>query len=233
MVDYLWLHDENEIPLYNACKDAIDAANYLFEPGNKAGDIVISTLAFQKSLYLLKAYLEVDLWVHPCGKPFAYNYFIFAEHILKELCVRGVLVISGNFMNTISSLEIAIVVHDNAIESLLEMLIIIHTLDINVWVESYKGFTMLGHFSFVNEDSTRLASNIETQIRYVHVGMCGLHPSICNKAKSMEAQASLTHTLVRINFVSTSQLVEDVFLKYWIPYNAEYGGMNNNIKNII
>ena len=227
MEDYLWLNDENEMHLYNACKDTIDAANHLFEPGNKAGDIVISTLTFQKALYLLKAYLEVDLWVHPCGKSFACNYFIFAKHIITELCVRGVLVISGNFLHSLSTLEIAIVVHDDAREPLLEMLMIIHTLDVNVWVESHKNFAMLGHCSFADEDSTRLASHsIEKQVRYVHIGMCGLHSSICNNIKNMEAQASLTHTLFRISFSSKSQLVEDVFLKYWIPFNGEFGSMN-------
>lgn len=231
MNDFLWLNHENESILHDDCNEAIQEANQLFEPGQSEGSIVIRTFTFEQALYLLKAYLEVNLWVHPCGKPFNSYYFISAKHILKELCVRGVLVLSGNHLDSVSLLEFAVVVYDNAREEFLEMLMIIHTLQVNIWVESYKNFDMLGHCSFVDEHAPRLFPINSIHPTYPNVGICGIHLILGDLAKRVEMVASMSHTLFKIRMLSCSHLVEDVFLKYWIRFNTEYGNKNKNIIN--
>lgn len=232
MQDFLWIDIQSEVALRNECKLAIDAANNLFQPENSKRNMVINTSTFEQALYLFKAYLQVDLWVHPCGKDFDYEYFIFAENILKELCIRGVLVISGNFVNTISYLEFAVIIDDDIVESFIDMLMKIHTMDISMIVESYKDFHMVGCCSLIHKDAESLFPSNVIQTQYVHIGMCGLHKHISDKEKQIETIASNSHTLFRVCFSSRSQLVEDILLKYWIPFNTTFGEVNKNIPHI-
>lgn len=232
MQDFLWINSKNIATLDDQCKNAVHRANQLFEPGQKDGDVVIETRSFEQALYLVKLYLEVDLWAHPCGHNLTCSYFLSAQHILKELCIRGILTLSGHLINSMSSLEFAVVVHDDAIEAFLEMLMFMHTLDIDIWIEYCKNLQTLGHSSLVDGEARVQGINDVFKISNVCLGICGIHKMKTKNVVPMEVLASQEHTLFKVRMVSNSQLVEDILLKYWMVFNAQYGKMNKNILDI-
>lgn len=232
MQDFLWISSVNVATLDNQCKNAVHRANQLFEPGQKDGDVVIETYSFEQALYLVKLYFEVDLWAHPCGHNLTCSYFLSAQHILKELCIRGILTLSGHHLKSISSLEFAVVVHDDAREAFLEMLMLMHTLDIDIWIEFYKNLQTLGRSSLVDGEVIAQGAKDEFNICDVCLGICGIHKMKNKNVVAMEVLASQEHTLFKVRLVSSSQLVEDILLKYWIVFNAQYGQMNKNILDV-
>ncbi len=227
MKDLLWLNNENEEKLCADCMDVIHVANIIFEPNmEKSNELIINTPNFEQALYLVKAYLEVELWFHPCGKSLTCNYFIFAAHILKELCVRGVLIIGGDYMKSLSSLEFAVIIHDNVKDAFLEMLMTIHSLEIDVWVDMYKSFDIIARYVLIGNIFEQSFESCSSEL---HIGVSGIRKNLTQYIEIQETLASASNCILRVRMRSTTQLVEDVLLKYWISFNAEYGEKNKDI----
>lgn len=95
--DYLWLSSEMIAYCKDKYKSRVDIINGLYDLETQRSNTnnLKDTQSFTESLYLLYAYLSGDMWSVPNNERIDHEYRSANQHMLMELCKRGVYTIDG------------------------------------------------------------------------------------------------------------------------------------------
>lgn len=95
--DYLWLSPEMMEYCSQKYKHKVENINALYDLEARRSNTndLKDTQSFTESLYLLYMYLCGDLWSVPNNERIDHEYRSANQHMLKELCKRGVYTIDG------------------------------------------------------------------------------------------------------------------------------------------
>ncbi len=209
MLEPMWLCDTSFASLFVLYKDLIHDVNDDYDISNPEKAVVINTTSFVETLFFQFMYLEGHLWLSPGGRNLTTDYFCVKHFTLIELCKRGVLTVWGACQP--SYYEFVVVIHDDVSASFIEMLFEMSSLEIAIIARRLEGTT-----------------NVLCQYNF---GEFPDMPALrVNKLDFLkECILPLENNVYHVTMFSNEYMVEDMLLRYWVPFNRTFGRLNGNI----
>lgn len=205
VMDPLWLSTsviDNLSVLYENHIHKINCEYDILNP-NKAH--YFKTQNFIEALYLQLMYLQGHLWLFPFGKRLSTKYLSANQHILIELCKRGVFTVRET--DAPSSYEFMVLIHDEAAHAFVEMLFEMSSLDdMNIVAKRMKCLNVLCEHAY-GKDVKKI--------------------SFADPSKILTKEMIFpNHSVYHVVVSSNEHMVEDIVLYYWLSFNSTYHSIN-------
>ena len=197
VIDTLYVLYEHRIHKWNCDYD-------ILKPHKLPTSFKFNDISFIDALFLQYVYLEGHLWMFPLQATLDIEYYLSNRCILVELCKRGVLTVQGNM--TTSCYEFIVVIHDDVIQSFLEMLFVMSSVNLSITARVVKHTKVVTTKEFGKERLT-----------------------YCNKNIAINFSKTCQHNICNVVMKSNEHPVTDILLYYWFSFNNSFGKINNNI----